>query len=153
MDGETFLRRTAHLISHGWCRGAEARDHSGAPTAPFDPAAISWSLRGALAAVSARPDSDEKTLRDALWGISGVIPDASLDAWNDAPGRNPDDQIALTPSVIERYSGVNRNAIKRWMERHQHEIDQHNRERTISANYNRRVPETVWQHLSDHDHA
>ena len=95
MDGQTFLRRTADLISSGWCRGAEARDHSGSPIEPSDPAAISWSLRGALAAVSERPDADEKTLRDALWGISGVIPDASLDVWNDAPGRTREDTLQM----------------------------------------------------------
>ena len=95
MDGQTFLRRTADLIRHGWCRGAEARDHSGSPIAPSDPAAISWSLRGALAAVSAQPGANEKTLRDALWGISGVIPDKSLDAWNDAPGRTQEDTLQM----------------------------------------------------------
>jgi hypothetical protein len=95
VDGETFLRRTAYLISHGWCRGAVARDHSGSPIAPSDPAAISWSLLGALAAVSAQPDTNEKTLREALWGISGVIPDTSLDAWNDAPGRTQEDTLQM----------------------------------------------------------
>ena len=95
MDGQTFLRRTADLISHGWCSGAEARDHSGAPIAASDPAATSWSLRGALAAVSAHPDTDERMLREALWGISGVIPDASLDAWNDAAGRTRDDTLQM----------------------------------------------------------
>lgn len=39
--------------------------------------------------------TDEKTLRDALWGISGVIPDASLDVWNDAPGRTQEQALQM----------------------------------------------------------
>jgi hypothetical protein len=59
------------------------------------PTATAWSLLGALAAVSERPRSSESCLRDALWGISGVIPDWSLDAWNDADGRTQADTLRM----------------------------------------------------------
>jgi hypothetical protein len=37
----------------------------------------------------------DRTFRSALWGISGVIPDTSLDAWNDAPGRTQEDTLQM----------------------------------------------------------
>lgn len=83
MDGQAFLRETAGLIESGWCRGAGARDCYGDAVAVCDPTATAWSLAGAVAAVSERPDCDGTCLRDALWSISGLIPDSSLDAWNE----------------------------------------------------------------------
>ena len=52
-----------------------------------DPTATAWSLAGAIAAVSERPECEGMCLRDALWGISGVISESSLDAWNDRASR------------------------------------------------------------------
>ena len=95
MDGQAVLRQTAQLLENGWCRGASARDPAGRAVAASDPAASAWSLLGALAAVSERVDTDGVALRDALWGISGVIPDASLDNWNEATGRTQDDALQL----------------------------------------------------------
>ena len=95
MDGQAFLRETAVLIASGWCCGAEARDGSGSAVDAFDPFATAWSLRGALAVVAERPDAEEGALRDALWGISGVIPDWELDGWNDTAGRTQDDALQM----------------------------------------------------------
>lgn len=95
MDGRAFLRETAVLIASGWCRGAEARNRSGSAVEAVDHAATAWSLRGALAAVSQRPDAEADALRDALWGISGVIPDWELDGWNDAAGRTQADTLRM----------------------------------------------------------
>ena len=87
MDGQAFLRETARLIGAGWCRDADARDSEGAAVGASDPSATAWSLLGALVAVSERLDGDTRALRDALWGITGVMPEASLDGWNNAHGR------------------------------------------------------------------
>ncbi len=95
MNGEGFLRETATLIRHGWCRGADARDGDGTAVAASDPSAAAWSLLGALVAVSERPNASLAALRDALWGISGVIPDSSLDAWNDRAGRTQADTLRM----------------------------------------------------------
>lgn len=95
MDGKAFLRETAVLIARGWCRGAEARNGSGSPVDASDPSATAWSLRGALAVVSDRPDAEANALRDALWGISGVISDSELDGWNDAAGRSQGDTLRM----------------------------------------------------------
>jgi hypothetical protein len=87
MNGHDVLRETATLIGQGWCRGADARDSFRSAVAASDPAATAWSLPGALALVSQRHEANLGALWDALWGISGVIPDWSLEDWNDASGR------------------------------------------------------------------
>ncbi|HEY3576495.1 MAG TPA: hypothetical protein VGK68_00710 [Gaiellaceae bacterium] len=95
MDGHAFLRETAALIASGWCCGAEARNGSGAAVEADDPSATAWSLRGALSVVAERPDAEVDALRDAMWGISGVIPDSELDGWNDAVGRTQADTLQM----------------------------------------------------------
>ena len=95
MNGQAFLRATVDLIERGWCRGADARDSEGHAVPASDPAATAWSLVGALVAVSERADADGTSLRDALWGISGVIPDRSLEGWNDALGRTQDETLQM----------------------------------------------------------
>jgi hypothetical protein len=95
VNGHDVLRETATLIRRGWCCGADARDCFGIAVAASDPTATAWSLPGALAVVSENPEADLGALRDALWGISGVIPDWSLDDWNDAPGRSQDQTLEM----------------------------------------------------------
>jgi hypothetical protein len=95
MNGHDVLRETATLIRRGWCRGADARDCSGIAVAASHPDATAWSLPGALAAVSDRPDADLGALRDALWGISGAISEWSLDDWNNAPGRSQSETLQM----------------------------------------------------------
>lgn len=95
MDGQAILRAAAELIECGWCCGADARDPAGAPVSASDPSATAWSLLGALVAVSERPGTNTRALRDALWGISGVIPESSLDGWNDAGGRTQGEALRM----------------------------------------------------------
>jgi hypothetical protein len=95
MDGQTLLREVAGLIGGGWCSGAAARNCEGSPVEASDPGATNWSLTGALAAVSDRPEFDMTALRSALWGISAVIPDSSLDDWNNAEGRTQGDALQM----------------------------------------------------------
>ena len=83
------------MIRSGWCQGADGRDVSGKAVPASDPTAVAWSLPGAFAAVSDRPDFNLTALRDALWGVSGVIPDDSLEAWNDAPGRTQTETLEM----------------------------------------------------------
>lgn len=95
MNGHEFLHETATLIRKGWCWNADARDRDGIPVAASDPAATAWSLTGALVRVSEQEDAELGALSEALWGISGVIPDSSLDAWNNAPGRSQAETLEM----------------------------------------------------------
>lgn len=99
VNGHDVLRETSALIEQGWCCGADARDCFGNAVRAGDPDATAWSLTSALAAVSERPDADLAALGEALWGISGVISDWSLDAWNDEPGRSQDDTLEMLASA------------------------------------------------------
>lgn len=67
--------------------------------AASDPNATAWSLTGALAFVSERQDASLSALSDALWGISGVIADSSLDSWNDARGRSQAETLRMLGSA------------------------------------------------------
>jgi hypothetical protein len=95
VNGHDVLHETAQLIRRGWCCGADARDGFGLAVAASDPGATQWSLLGALVRVSERPGADLGALRDALWGISGMISDSSLEGWNDAPGRSQDEALRM----------------------------------------------------------
>lgn len=95
VDGQTFLREVASLIGSGWCCGADARNCFGSPVTASHSTATAWSLTGALAAVSERPETDITALRSALWGISAVVSDPSLDAWNNAEGRTRTDTLQM----------------------------------------------------------
>ncbi|HKO29059.1 MAG TPA: hypothetical protein VJU80_16495 [Solirubrobacteraceae bacterium] len=95
MNGHDFLKETATVIRTGWCSGADARDSAGKAVPVHDPAARAWSLTAALALVSERSGASLSSLSDALWGISGVIPDWSLDAWNNAAGRSQTEALQM----------------------------------------------------------
>lgn len=99
MNGHDFLHETATLIRKGWCCGADARDTYGSPVAAADPTAMAWSLTGALALVSERNDASLSALSDALWGISGVIADSSLDSWNNSRGRSQAQTLRMLASA------------------------------------------------------
>jgi hypothetical protein len=103
MNGHDFLHATATLIGKGWCCGADARDCHGKAVAPSDSTATAWSLLGALAFVSER--AGRGALEDALWGISGVIPDWSLEDWNDAPGRSQAETMQMLASASSALAG------------------------------------------------
>ena len=89
-----ILRRARDLVAFGWCQAADATDAAGHPVDPWSAHACHWSLLGALAAALDAPDphaAETPTLiaelRLALVAISDLIPDSSLQLWNDHPAR------------------------------------------------------------------
>lgn len=94
MDAAEVLEETRKLIEAGWCRGSDARDAAGAAVAPGDPAAIEWSLLGALGVVAAQSKVALEELATALAALAGVIADPSLSHWNDEPGRTQETVLA-----------------------------------------------------------
>jgi hypothetical protein len=106
MDGQAVLQETSNLIGMGWCYGADARDRFGGAVAACDPDAAAWSLLGALAAVSEYPEASIGALREALWGISGVIPDWSLDDWNDVDGRTQGETLQMLAHATQSLERV-----------------------------------------------
>ncbi|HET8606272.1 MAG TPA: hypothetical protein VFL66_04505 [Gaiellaceae bacterium] len=97
MDAAGVLKETRRLIGAGWCRGSDARDASGRPVAPGDPAAAEWSLLGALGVVAAQSEVELEELATALAALAGVIADPSLSHWNDEPERT---QSAVLETLV-----------------------------------------------------
>ncbi|MDQ2982904.1 MAG: hypothetical protein M3R70_03110 [Actinomycetota bacterium] len=80
------------FVSRGWCQGVDARDARGEEVEPWDEAARSWSLLGAIVAVlevAAREEGEIplEELAACLYALADVIEVDSLAEWNDHPGR------------------------------------------------------------------
>jgi hypothetical protein len=100
-----FLVSVRDLLDFGWCQNAEARDAMGRPVEPAGAAACSWSLLGALVAVTepARLESGDLELADltaALTPLAALIPSSSLAEWNDDPARAVGDVLRVVDDAI-----------------------------------------------------
>jgi hypothetical protein len=93
LSAAEILRRAHSLVAFGWCQGTDATDAADQPVEPWSAHACHWSLLGALAAALGAPEHTRETpgliaeLRLALVAISEVIPDWSLEQWNDHRAR------------------------------------------------------------------
>jgi hypothetical protein len=106
-----ILRRARDLVAFGWCQAADATDAAGRPVDPWSAHACHWSLLGALAAALGAPNphipethARIAELRLALVAISDLIPDWSLQRWNDHPARAQSDVVATLASAQRRVS-------------------------------------------------
>jgi hypothetical protein len=93
LSAAEILRRVHSLVAFGWCQGTDATDAADQPVEPWSAHACRWSLLGALAAALGPPEHAPETAeligeqRLALVAISDLIPDWSLQHWNDHPAR------------------------------------------------------------------
>jgi hypothetical protein len=97
-----ILRRAHDLIAFGWCQGADATDADHNPVEPWSAHACRWSLLGALAAGLGPVEKDTREdlplmaeLRLALVAIGTLIPDWSLQHWNDSRLRTRTDVLGM----------------------------------------------------------
>jgi hypothetical protein len=94
-------------VAAGWCQHASARDAGGRIVEPWDAEARSWSLLGAIVAVT-EPQRLERghlsltELTSALGALAELIADPSLENWNDAPERARDDVL----DVLDRATAI-----------------------------------------------
>jgi hypothetical protein len=115
-DGLRLLLAARGLVARGWCRGADARNAAGAEVDPWDPAAVSWSLLGAIVAVLEweAQDRGEMPIEDlaaALYALADLIDTNSLVDWNDDPARTQDNVTGVLSAAAERYSPWPRTAL------------------------------------------
>jgi hypothetical protein len=106
LSAAEVLRRAHDLVAFGWFRGADATDAAGHPVAPWSAHACHWSLLGALVAALGPPNPHTPEtpeliaqLRLALVAISDLIPDWSLQHWNDHPARTQAGVVATLASA------------------------------------------------------
>jgi hypothetical protein len=108
-----MLSEARGLLLRGWCRAAQARDESGAVVPAWSEEARSWSLLGALLASWHRQNGetteldfvahgfDVRALGDATQAIGDITGTASLESWNDAPGRTVADVLETIDQAVE----------------------------------------------------
>jgi len=103
-----ILRRAHDLVAFGWCQGADATDAEHNPVKPWSARACHWSLPGALAATLGTPRENTPEspahvaeLRLALTAISDLIPDWSLQHWNDHPQRTATSVVEMLTAARE----------------------------------------------------
>lgn len=86
------------LLRSGWSRKRLAVNGSGDLVLPDDPAAVAWSLCGALNAVF-EPDSDK--WKSYLAALQAMVA-RDLTGWNGDPGRTQDEVVAAAMKAEER---------------------------------------------------
>ena len=108
-----ILRRAHDLVAFGWCQGADATDAEHHPVEPWSANACRWSLLGALAAALGTPPPNTPEsraliaeLRLALVAISELIPDWSLQHWNDQPKRTQTGVVEMLAAAHEYCSAT-----------------------------------------------
>jgi hypothetical protein len=106
--GRRLLQDARTLVAESWCHGADARDVNGLEVDPWDDAAASWSLLGAMVAVLEREASFERELplaelAAALYALADLIDADSLVDWNDDPRQTQDNVVAVLDQAAAAY--------------------------------------------------
>jgi hypothetical protein len=102
-----LLRDARDRVAMGWCQHASARAEDGRIVEPWDADARSWSLLGAIVAVT-EPQRLERghlsltELTTALGALAELIADPSLEHWNDEPDRRATEVLA----VLDRATAI-----------------------------------------------
>jgi hypothetical protein len=99
-----ILIQTRERLQSGWCQGADARDESGSAVDPWSDRARSWSLLGALVAVTdpLAPLGNARlgALRRALAALAEFVVEPSLADWNDADARTKENVIDVLDQAL-----------------------------------------------------
>ena len=106
--GRQLLQDARTLVAESWCHGADARDVNGLEVDPWNDAAASWSLLGAMIAVLEREASFERELPlaelgAALYALADLIDTDSLVDWNDDPRQTQDSVVAVLDQAAAAY--------------------------------------------------
>jgi hypothetical protein len=107
-NGQRLLQEARGLVAESWCHGADARDVNGFEVEPWDEAAASWSLLGAVVAVLKREAAfgGELPLTElgaALYALADLIEADSLADWNDDPRQTQDNVVAVLDQAAAAY--------------------------------------------------
>jgi hypothetical protein len=108
MARSALLLSARRLVAQGWTQQADARAADGTAVHPWDAAAASWSLLGALVAAveeAASVRGEQCALSDlalACVSLADSLDADSLEFWNDAAGRTQEDVLAAIDDADEQ---------------------------------------------------
>jgi hypothetical protein len=93
---QAILENGRALVAQGWTQRASARDRDGNAVHPWSPDARAWSVLGAIICgdESHQGRAPVGQLAETVMEVAAVIGTASLNHWNDDPGRTQDDALA-----------------------------------------------------------
>ena len=96
------LENGRDLVAQGWTQGAYARDRAGEPVHPWNAQARAWSVLGAIVCGDETHQGRVPIgmLAYAVMAVGDVLDTASLDGWNDMPGRTQADALAAFDAAI-----------------------------------------------------
>jgi hypothetical protein len=99
---QAVLQNGRDLIVQGWTQGASARNRDGRPVHPWSGDARSWSVLGAVICGDETHQGRVPIglLADAVMALAGSLGTASLNDWNDEPGRTQADALAGFDAAI-----------------------------------------------------
>jgi hypothetical protein len=93
---QAILENGRALVAQGWTQGASARDREGNAVHPWSADARSWSILGAI--ICGDESHQGRTgigqLAETVMEVADAIGTASLNRWNDEPGRTQEDALA-----------------------------------------------------------
>ena len=107
-DGRRLLANAGRLVAAAWTQNVDARAADGSAVEPWDNAAVSWSLLGALVASYERLLTVEtetvalSELAVACLLLGEVIDSDSLADWNDVPERTQAHVLAAIDTAARR---------------------------------------------------
>jgi hypothetical protein len=106
--GLRLLQDARKRVAQSWCHGADARDATGSEVEPWDEAAASWSLLGAMVAVleceaASGGELPLSELGSALYALADLIETDSLVDWNDDPRQTQDNVLAVLDRAAAAY--------------------------------------------------
>jgi hypothetical protein len=99
---QAVLRNGRDLVAQGWTQGASARDREGTAVHPWSAQARSWSVLGAIVCGDETRQGRVPIgqLAEAVMLFAASLDTASLNNWNDAPGRTQADALAGFDAAI-----------------------------------------------------
>jgi hypothetical protein len=74
----------------------------------------------------------------------------AIQAWNDTPGREQTEKVALTAATLEKRFGIHRQMAQQFMADQHQQIAAHTQAHGITSQaHNRSVPDQVWDTLKE----
>jgi hypothetical protein len=112
---QAVLKNGRDLVTQGWTQGASARDRKGRAVHPWSAEARSWSILGAIVCGDETHQGRVpiERLADAVMLVAASVDTASLNDWNDKPGRTQAEALAAFDAAIASAAERHESPVRR----------------------------------------